>query len=62
MSVETRTAPIVVRIPRSFGLSEDQITTLEQKWKADLVAAVEDSAAKLHVKWHINVGIEIGND
>lgn len=62
MSVETRTVPIVVRIPRALGLSEDQVTALESKWKADLMAAVAESEAKLKVKWSIKIHIEIGNE
>ncbi|HST84078.1 MAG TPA: hypothetical protein VLL08_20250 [Kineosporiaceae bacterium] len=62
MSVETKTVPIVVRIPRALGLSEDQVAVLEDKWKADLTSAVSESGAKIKVKWSIKIHIEIGNE
>ena len=62
MSVETKTVPIVVRIPRSLGLSEGQVAVLEDKWAADLTSAVSESEAKIKVKWTIKIHIEIGNE
>ena len=62
MSVETRTLPIVVRVPKSLGLSEADVATLEAKWKDDLTAAVTDPGAKIKVKWNIKIHIEIGNE
>jgi len=62
MSVETKTLPIVVRVPRSLGLSEAQVAVLEDKWKDDLTAAVSESGAKIKVKWNIKIHIEIGNE
>ena len=62
MTVETKTVPIVVRIPSSLGLSEDQVAVLEDKWKADLTSAVSESGAKVKVKLTINIHIQIGNE
>jgi hypothetical protein len=60
MSTETRTGPIVVRIPPQLGLTDAQAHALESKWAGDLQAAVAGGGAK--IKWSIEIKIKIGNE
>jgi len=59
-STETRTGPIVVRVPETLGLTAAQLAVLEKKWAQDLSTAVANSGAK--IKWSIEIKIKIGNE
>lgn len=60
MSTETRTGPIVVRIPPQLGLTDAQVHALESKWAGDLQAAAANGGAK--IKWVLEIKFKIGNE
>jgi len=64
MSQQTETVQVVVNLPATLGLTEEQVRTLEKKWQADLVAATtspEAHAAKGKIHWSISLQIRIHN-